>query len=83
MEYLPEVVNYVLVVLVGFIVTYVVRDKARQQDKRIDGVEKRLDGIQLEMRTEFGAVRSEIASLRSDLTQVALHVGVGPEPRTG
>jgi uncharacterized protein (DUF3084 family) len=90
MDYIPTVINAVVVAAVGLLITYVtraqiddVRRELRDVKQDIRDVRSEMAGLRTEMRSEFSDVRSEMAALRSDLTQVALAVGARPRPQTG
>ena len=94
MELVAQLVTSLLVVGVGVALSYLMRDRFRQQDRLMDArlqgfrdlmdarfaaMEGRFDSVD----AQFASIDRQFASLRSDLTQVALAVGVESRPQAG
>ena len=67
MELIETVLNAVLILLVGGLLSWQMSGRFGAMARRMDGLEHRMDGLRL-----------SVDGLRSDLTQVALAVGATP-----
>ena len=98
MELFPNLVNGALIVLVGVLLNYVMRDRFRNQEKTLAAqlsamqaqmmamqvqLQAQIDALRLSMDARFESVDRQFASVRSDLTQIALAVGAQPRPQAG
>jgi sensor domain CHASE-containing protein len=91
MEYLPTLINALVVAVVGALVTYLTRTQIQdvKQDLKGDIAEVKqnltadIAAARSEIRDVRSELRTEVATLRSDLTQIALALGAWPRPQTG
>ena len=87
MDLIPTLVNALVVMLVGAVVTYLTRTQIQDMKRELAEVKQELRGeiteLRRELRSEVASIRSDLTSIRSDLTQIALAVGVQPRPQTG
>jgi hypothetical protein len=77
MDYLPTLVNALVVAVVGVLVMYVTRDQIKDVRDQVKDVKEDVRDLKQDIRQ----LRDEIVGVRSDLTQVALAVGAQPRPR--
>ena len=80
MAYLQTLINAVVVLGVGVLITWVTRTQIGDLRREVKDGHQELKQDIRDLRT---LVSSETASVRSDLTQVALAVGAQHRPNTG
>jgi len=87
MEVLGTLVNAVVVILVGFVLTRALRGQGDELRGEIATLREELRGeiaaLREELRHEAGGLRRDVGEMRSDLTRVALAVGLRPRASEG
>ena len=98
MEVLGTLVNAVVVILVGFVLTRALRgqrdelrgeiatlrDDLRSEIATLrDELRSEIATLREELRHETGGLRRDVGEMRSDLTRVALAVGLRPRASEG
>lgn len=80
MDLVPTLVNALVVMLVGGVVTWVTRTQIRD-------LKEEIRDLRSEVRAEIASIRAEMraefASVHSDITQIALAIGTQARPQTG
>jgi hypothetical protein len=90
MDLLSQVISGAVVVLVGLVLNWSMRDKFREcyryMDARFDGVDQRFDAVDQRfdrVDARLDRVEERVDALRSDVTQIALALGTRARPETG
>jgi len=82
-ELLSTGINAIVVALVGLLVAWYAKGRFDALERRMDRLEERMDRSEERMDRFEERMDIRYERVRGDITQMALAIGMRPEPQTG